>query len=75
RIQNDIIQEFSNVLILGLNEGLIKEDFSLDFLSHQILSALDPLLYSLLVTDSKKMKHEEFIDQTTEFFLYGIRRG
>ncbi|MDE1548701.1 TetR/AcrR family transcriptional regulator [Jeotgalibaca caeni] len=75
RIQNDIIQEFSNVLILGVNEGLIKEDFSLDFLSHQILSALDPLLYSLLVTDSKKMKHEEFINQTTELFLYGIRKG
>mgnify|MGYP000980442674 CR=1 FL=1 len=74
-IQSEIIQEFRNVLILGVNEGLIREDFSLDFLSHQILSVLNPLLYSLLVTDSDKITHEEFVSQTTQLFLYGIRKG
>lgn len=74
-IQSEIIQEFRNVLTLGINEGLIKQDFSLDFLSHQILSALNPLLYSLLVIDSKKITHEEFVNQTTNLLLYGIRKG
>ncbi|WP_090675374.1 TetR family transcriptional regulator [Paenibacillus tianmuensis] len=74
-IQNEVIQEFNNVLILGINEGIIKQNFSADFLSHQILSALNPLLHSLLVNDSAKMTHKEFVKQTTELLLYGIKKG
>lgn len=74
-IQNQVIQEFRNILTLGINDGIIKPNFSVDFLSHQILSALNPLLHSLLVTDSVKMTHEEFVIQTTELLLYGIRKG
>lgn len=74
-IQNQVIQEFRNILTLGINDGIIKPNFSVDFLSHQILSALNPLLHSLLVTDSTKMTHEEFVIQTTELLLYGIRKG
>lgn len=74
-IQNQVIQEFLNILTLGINDGIIKPNFSVDFLSHQILSALNPLLHSLLVTDSTKMTHEEFVIQTTELLLYGIRKG
>lgn len=75
KIQNEVIQEFCNILTLGINEGLIQENFSLDFLRHQILSALNPLLHSLLVTDSAKMTHEDFVKQTTDLLLYGIRKG
>lgn len=74
-IQNQVIQEFRNILTLGINDGIIKPNFSVDFLSHQILSALNPLLHSLLVTDSVEMTHEEFVIQTTELLLYGIRKG
>lgn len=74
-IQNQVIQEFRNILTLGINDGIIKPNFSVDFLSHQILSALNPLLHSLLVTDSTKITHEEFVIQTTELLLYGIRKG
>jgi AcrR family transcriptional regulator len=75
QIQNEVIQEFCNILTLGINEGILHESFSLDFLSHQILSALNPLLHSLLVTDSAKMTHEDFVKQTAALLLYGIRKG
>lgn len=74
-IQEEIIQEFNYILDSGLNEGVIREDISIEFLSHQILSSLNPLLYSLLVNDSSKMTHEEFIKQTTQLLLNGIKRG
>ena len=74
-IQDQIIQEFKNIIALGINEGIISQEFSIDFLSHQILSALNPLLHSLLVTDSAKMTHDEFIKQTVEILLYGIKKG
>ncbi len=74
-IQDEIIQEFKNVLILGIKEGAIKQELSVDFLSHQILSALNPLLHSLLVIDSAIMTHEEFVNQTTELLLSGIKKG
>lgn len=74
-IQDQIIQEFKNIITLGINEGIISQEFSIDFLSHQILYALNPLLHSLLVTDSAKMTHDEFIKQTVEILLYGIKKG
>ena len=74
-IQDEIIQEFKNILILGINEGVVKGDISVDFLSYQILSALNPLLHSLLVIETAKMTHDDFVKQTTELLLYGIRKG
>ncbi len=75
RIQNQIIQEFRNIITLGIEAGVVKTHLSIEFLSHQILSALNPLLHSLLVVDSAKMTHDEFITQTTELLLFGIKKG
>lgn len=74
-IQSQIIHEFHNVLLQGVEEGIVREDFSADFLSHQILLTLNPLLHSLLVNDSGKMTHKEYVRQTTELLLYGIQKG
>lgn len=75
KIQNEIIQEFHNVLLQGVVEGVVGQNFSADFLSHQILLTLNPLLHSLLVNDSGKMTHEEYVRQTTELLLHGIQKG
>lgn len=74
-IQSQIIHEFHNVLLQGVEEGIVRENFSADFLSHQILLTLNPLLHSLLVNDSGKMTHKEYVRQTTELLLYGIQKG
>ncbi|GAA3017590.1 TetR/AcrR family transcriptional regulator [Tetragenococcus solitarius] len=73
-IQEEIIQAFEKILVVGNNEGILRKDLSLTFLSHQILSILDPLLNSLMV-GSGKMEKEEFIQQTTEILLYGMTKG
>ncbi|AYW45533.1 TetR/AcrR family transcriptional regulator [Tetragenococcus koreensis] len=73
-VQEEIIHAFEKILVVGSNEGILREDLSLSFLSHQILLLLDPLLNSLLV-DSGKMKKEEFTRQTTELLLYGMTKG
>jgi len=73
-VQEEIIQAFEKILVVGNNEGILRKDLSLTFLSHQILSILDPLLNSLMV-DSGKVEKEEFIQQTTEILLYGITKG
>jgi AcrR family transcriptional regulator len=75
RIQDEIIEGFKKIITFGISEGDIKEEFSVDFLSHQILSSLNPLLHSLLVTDSAKMTHDDYIKQTTKLLLYGIKKG
>lgn len=75
RIQNEIIQEFRNVLAQGIQEGVVRKNLSVDFLSHQILLTLNPLLHSLLVTDSSKMSHEEYVEQTIDLLLHGIQGG
>lgn len=74
-IQNEIVQEFRNVLTQGIQEGIVRQSLSVDFLSHQILLTLNPLLHSLLVTDSTKMSHEDYVEQTIALLLYGIQRG
>jgi len=73
-IQEETIQAFKEILVRGVNEGIIRKELSLAFLSHQILILLDPLLNSLLV-DSGKMGKEEFTQQTTEILLYGMTKG
>lgn len=73
-IQEETIQAFKEILVRGVNEGIIRKELSLTFLSHQILILLDPLLNSLLV-DSGKMGKEEFTQQTTEILLYGMTKG
>ncbi|MCT8310705.1 TetR/AcrR family transcriptional regulator [Tetragenococcus halophilus] len=73
-VQEEIIQAFEKILVVGNNEGILRKDLSLTFLSHQILSILDPLLNSLMV-DSEKVEKEDFIQQTTKILLYGMTKG
>lgn len=71
-IQNQVINEFKNLIQSGFDEGKISDDFSEDFLSHQLLSVLNPLLHSLLVSNSNKMKLDEYIQQTSLLLLNGM---
>lgn len=73
-VQEEVIQAFKKILVSGVNEGVLRKELSLPFLSHQVLLLLDPLLNSLLV-DSGEMGKEEFIQQTTEILLYGMTKG
>lgn len=73
-VQEDVVQAFKEILVTGVNEGVLRKKLSLSFLSHQVLLLLDPLLNSLLV-DSGEMEKEEFIQQTTEILLYGMTKG
>lgn len=73
-IQGEIIEEFISILRLGIKEGIVNEDISLDYLSHQILSSINPLLYSILVNETEKMTEEEFIEDVTNFLFNGLRR-
>ncbi|MCK1213508.1 TetR/AcrR family transcriptional regulator [Streptococcus uberis] len=71
-IQNQLINEFNKLIQSGFEEGKISDEFSEDFLSHQLLSVLNPLLHSLLVSDSNKMQLDEFIHQTSIILLKGM---
>lgn len=71
-IQNQLINEFNKLIQSGFEEGKILDEFSEDFLSHQLLSVLNPLLHSLLVSDSNKMQLDEFIHQTSLILLKGM---
>lgn len=71
-IQNQLINEFNKLIQSGFEEGNISDEFSEDFLSHQLLSVLNPLLHSLLVSDSNKMQLDEFIHQTSLILLKGM---
>lgn len=71
-IQNQLIYEFNKLIQSGFEEGKISDEFSEDFLSHQLLSVLNPLLHSLLVSDSNKMQLDEFIHQTSLILLKGM---
>ncbi|AMC00202.1 TetR/AcrR family transcriptional regulator [Aerococcus urinaeequi] len=71
-IQNQLINEFNKLIQSGFEEGKISDEFSEDFLSHQLLSVLNPLLHSLLVSDSNKMQLDEFIHQTSLILLKGM---
>lgn len=73
-IQGEIIEEFTSVLRLGIKEGVVNEDISLDYLSYQILSSINPLLYGILVNETEKMTEEEFIEDVTNFLFNGLRR-
>lgn len=70
--QNRLINEFRKLINSGFKEDIISKDFSEDFLSHQLLSILNPLLHSLLVNDSNIMSLDEYIDQTTLLLLNGM---
>lgn len=53
-MQTEIIAEFTSILKMGIEEEIVNESISLDYLSHQILSSINPLLYSILVNQTKK---------------------
>lgn len=73
-IQTEIIAEFTSILKMGIEEEIVNESISLDYLSHQILSSINPLLYSILVNQTKKMTHDEFIENVTSFLFNGLKR-
>lgn len=53
-MQTEIIAEFTSILKMGIEEEIVNESISLDYLSHQILSSINQLLYSILVNQTKK---------------------
>lgn len=71
-IQDEIINCFDQLLLLGIRLQKIVGDYNLHFMSHQMLSILNPLEHSLLVRNSNDMNEEEFLNQTIEVLLYGI---
>lgn len=71
-IQDEIINSFEQLLLLGIRLQKIVRHYNLHFMSHQILSILNPLGHSLLVRNSDDMSEGEFLNQTIEILLYGI---